>query len=152
VSRRKQKKRPPPAASKPGTGTCVRAVWKDEPAWSAVVDDDGARVACAYLLKEGAIVADVWLYNRGANPTKPEWGIQGARPPFKNPADLVVGSFAPINGPGDVRLEFSRTPAGLVAVDVLLRGKLHARLVEGETPGRCALAKADGPIARVLQV
>lgn len=66
--------------------------------------DDGG-VAYAYLLNEiGAIVDDVWLYNRCASPSEPEWKEPG-KMPFANPVDFVKANedFSPVKDISEAR-------------------------------------------------
>src|ERR687898_201513 len=66
-------------------GTHTMLIERDNGAtgYSAVFEDDG-KVAYAYLLDDGRIVADVWLYNRAAAPEAPEWRDR-SKAPFLNP-------------------------------------------------------------------
>jgi hypothetical protein len=130
-----------------------RVEWGEEPSYAVVVQDDGARVAYAYLLRNGKIVADVWLYNRGPLQDAPEWKLPEARSllPFKNPAGFArAEAFTPVCSEQELTVTWSRDEEGRVGADISIRGQPHARLREGSTPGWCVLAARDGPIARAL--
>jgi hypothetical protein len=53
--------------------------------WQVIVEDDD-RVAYAYLVRDGRIVTDVWLYNRMPAPQRPPWHEPGPVMPFLNSA------------------------------------------------------------------
>lgn len=117
--------------------------------YAAVFEDDG-KVAYAYLLDEGRITADVWLYNCGAAPAEPEWR-DPSKLPFANPRGFASDEqFAPIADESEVMFSWSSAQDGQLVLRVLLRGAYHARLVPGSKPGWCKLAAKDGPLARVL--
>jgi hypothetical protein len=115
-----------------------------------VVVEDDERVAYGYLLKGEKIISDVWLYNRGSAPVDPEWtDPDGA--PFRNPVGYVDPAIVvPANSVAEVTFRWT-TRNGLRNVDIFLRGTLLGRLEEGSRPGWAALARVDGPLARVLQ-
>jgi hypothetical protein len=114
-----------------------------------VFDDDG-RVAYAYLLKQDEIVSDVWLYNHCSAPKVPEWSDR-SKAPFANPEEFAKNDrFRPVRAADDVALVWVRNKRELAAVEVWVRGELHARLVSGVKPGWCRLALKDGPLAKVL--
>jgi hypothetical protein len=125
----------------------VRFDW--ESSEFAIVIEDDARAVVAYLLKAETIVSDVWLFNRGATPERPEWQDckQG---PFKNAAKFVTHtlvtpafrSIVPRWLGNDRDLQF---------VELLADGNLLAALSPGSTPGWCANAAVNGPIARPLE-
>lgn len=134
----------------------LRMACPSAPELECEVDDDGdgARVAYAYLRERGRIVGDVWLYDRGETPERPEWKEPDARSrlPFKNSAEFVVaGPFPPIATASEVRIDWTRSPEGALGADVLIRGRLHARVQSGSKPGWCVLAAKDNAIARVLE-
>jgi hypothetical protein len=119
------------------------------------MDDDGERVAYAYVVKAGKVVGDVWLYNRGATPVTPEW--ESPNPtgllPFKNPSPLAAAvPFDPVTDSRDVAIFWFRDEAGRVGADISIRGRRHARVLEGVKPGWCVLASREGPIARTLPI
>lgn len=119
---------------------------------SVVFDDDG-KVAYAYLLKGSDLIADVWLYNHGQPPVKPEWEDGSEGMPFRNPAAFVVAQpFIPVETPNEIEVRWlvsSQQPDAICA-DIYIRGKLHARLRPCDKPGMCVLAIKDGPIAKVF--
>ena len=113
--------------------------------WSAIVEDDG-RVAYAYLLDEGRIVADVWLYNRAATPEAPEWGDRDTAP-FLNPRGFAAqDDFTPPADETEVGIEWWEMD-GRHCPWIILSGRRHALLAPGRKPGWCVLAAKDGPLA-----
>jgi hypothetical protein len=117
---------------------------------SVVVEDDG-RVAYAYLLDaDGHIVGDVWLYNRCAAPSEPEWSDR-ERAPFVNPAAYVIdsGEFSPPPKLDDVAVEWAREGSAYKAT-VLIRRQVAALLMDGAKPGWSSLAALDGPLAKAM--
>ena len=116
---------------------------------SAVFEDDG-KVAYAYLLDKGRIVADVWVYNRAATPESPEWRDR-SKAPFLNPRDFTIAEFfPPAADESEVEFSWSRDAQGQPTLHVLIRGEIHAILVGGSRPGWCKLAAKNGPLASVL--
>jgi hypothetical protein len=116
----------------------------------AVEDDD--RVAYAYLLRDGRVVGDVWLYNRGLPPAAPEWHDR-SKAPFANPRGFArAATVNPIRSVDDVRVEWIVERGELERAKVYLRGKLLALLAPGARPGWCRNAVKDGPLAKRLSV
>lgn len=115
---------------------------------SVVIDDDG-RVAWAYLRDgEGAIIGDVWLYNRGPTPAEADWS-DASLAPFPNPATHALPLDVPLPTEGD--LDVAWTLEGeLLLADVFVHGVLLARLSPGAAPGWNRLATQSGPCAQPL--
>lgn len=117
---------------------------------SAIFEDDG-KVAYAYLVDGDQFVADVWLYNRGATPEKPEWRDR-SRAPFANPRGFASDDpFPPVADESEVEFLWSHSAEGQTTMRVFIRGEYHAKLVPGSKPGWCKLAVRDGPLASVLR-
>ena len=117
--------------------------------FSVVIDDDG-KVAYAYLMNKTGIVGDVWLYNCGPAPMKPEW-TDPTKAPFANPKSYISEKpFAPVTNDADFEVQWSAPGRSPQTVRILIRNKLHAWLTVGSRPGWCRLAKRDGPLALVL--
>jgi hypothetical protein len=115
-------------------------------------DDDDCRVAYAYLSRGRGYIADVWLYNHGSAPQRPEWKDGPGKMPFRNPAKFVDNTdFEPITRLEDIEVRWPKDADGNFYAELFLRGKLHARLKPGDKPGECVLALKDGPIARILR-
>ena len=118
----------------------------DEPeGHRAIVVEDDARVAYAYLLLDEQIVADVWLYNVGEAPPEITW-INPSNAPFQNPR-----GYCSI----DAGLRITERSAvgchwvcGGVAISV--DGVLLAFLEGGAKPGWSRLVLRTGPLARPL--
>src|SRR5690242_2309619 len=119
--------------------------------YSAVFEDDGA-VAYGYLLLDGKIISDVWLYNSGNTPSRRPWldGPDGL--PFANPIEFIrPGDFAAVSSSDEISFAWSYGSDGApVAVEFWIRGRCHARVTPGSKPGWCVLAVKDGPLARRL--
>ncbi len=117
---------------------------------SVVIEDDG-RVGYAYFLsKSGAIVGDVWLYNRCKAPLSPEW-TDRSKTPFANPAGFTNKErFEPPDTPGELDIRWANSPSGPRA-GIYLRELLIAELAEGLKPGFALAASMDGPLAMVLR-
>lgn len=119
--------------------------------YSVVFDDDG-RVAYAYLLNQsGAIVGDVWLYNRCTSPSEPEWK-DPSKIPFANPIGFVKDheGFSPVKDISEVMVQWEISN-GMIKANIFIHNNLFAVLVEGEKPGWSILAARDGPLAKVLE-
>jgi hypothetical protein len=117
--------------------------------YSGVFEDDG-NVAYAYLLDNGRIVADVWLYNRAPTPEAPEWHDR-SNAPFLNPRRFTSEvPFLPPANECEVEFSWSKDAEGRTTLRVLIRGECHALLVPDSKPGWCKLATKDGPLASVL--
>lgn len=120
--------------------------------WEVVLEDDD-RSCHAYLLRNGDICSDVWLYNRVAAPTAPEWTSPQARDvaPFLNAVRYVTTTAA--SGESwnaeQVSVTWADTEAG--EARVLLGGEVAAVLRVGAKPGWSARAIEDGPLAKVLR-
>ena len=109
--------------------------------YSGLFEDDG-KVAYAYLLDDGRIVADVWLYNRAATPDSPEWRDH-SKAPFLNPRGFTPEvPFVPPADESEVEFTWSSDAQG--------RTTLHVLIAPGSKPGWCKLAAKDGPLASVL--
>jgi len=119
--------------------------------YSIIVEDDD-HVAYGYLLKDSAIISDVWLYNSDDSPIKPEWHTRSNKP-FANPLDYVLDiHFAAITGPNDVVVEWADRNEEVLYADVFIRGEWIARLAPGKSPGWNRNVKKSGPLALVLSV
>lgn len=115
-----------------------------------VIEDDG-RVCYGYLISSEGIIGDVWLYNRVAAPSQPEWD-NPARAPFANPAKLskTILPYAVPNSSDafDVHWKYDEGIAiARIYIDYILAGILAPE----DKPGQSAAAYADGPLARVIE-
>ncbi|HEY1383485.1 MAG TPA: hypothetical protein VGF43_07705 [Dongiaceae bacterium] len=121
------------------------------PRYTAAFDDDG-EVAYGYMLRDGKIVSDVWLYNSGETPRDWPWLAPADELPYPNPVDFAdLKGFAPVSTGDDVSFVWSYGHGDVpVAVEFWIRGKLHARITPDSKPGWCVLARKDGPLARRL--
>lgn len=118
--------------------------------WTVLVEDDD-RVGHAYLLHQGNIVSDVWLYNRGSAPEVAPWK-SGAQMPFQNPAEYVTEeSVVHELSPDSLSVSWSggdeSHPEAIVRID----NRPIAWLAPEAKPGWSALVKRNGPLARVRE-
>lgn len=91
----------------------------DDPRYSAVFEDDG-EVAFGYLLLNGDIIADVWLYNHESR-------------------------FVPVSESQEVSIAWSYGEDRLpVTVEFWIRGNLHARISREPKSSWCVLAAGAG--------
>jgi hypothetical protein len=135
-----------PAATSAGAG--VLATRAGPRPWSVVVEDDG-RVAYAYLLRDGKIATDVWLYNHASAPDSFDPAERG-KPP-RNPAKYcTIPPPEPIHDDREVEAVWDAPGGEVKSVTILVRGALAARLAPNVRPGWSAGAARDGPAARVL--
>jgi hypothetical protein len=122
----------------------------DHDKFSLIIDED-ERVAYAYLLRNGRIVGDVWLFNKIEADQFPEWKTKLNEPPFLNPPQfcgaipfgvpVVMDRYA-------VNWEVSANAP--TRADVLIDGVLVARIEDGSKPGWSTLVSKDGPLAKRL--
>ena len=126
--------------------------FRDEQTGCALVIDDDGRVAYAYLRgADGAIVADVWLYNRCPAPAEPEWNARPAGP-MANPQGFVRTDLQIMlpESEADFAIDWQLQSASDPKVIIYLRDEVWATMAPGTRPGFCRLAKMDGPLARLL--
>jgi len=110
--------------------------------YSVMVEAD-ARVAYAYLLEDGKIIGDVWLYNVAPTPSSTNWKDRNQMP-FLNPTPFAAAQDA-----YDVRdgVECRWTDR---RVEILRGAEPVAVLVPGAKPGWSKQAQEDGPLAKTL--
>lgn len=125
----------------------------DESECSVVLEEDG-KVAYAYLLREGDIIGDVWLYNVNGAPGQPEWDDPD-NAPFANPREFAGEKARPdLDDPEkEISCEWIRSDGSdaVTAVLVKIKGTAVGRLEPNATPGWSAFAEKDGPLAKVLR-
>jgi hypothetical protein len=137
-----------PTATSASRGATILAARAGPRPWSVVVEDDG-RVAYAYLLRDGKITTDVWLYNRAPAPEGFDPAERGTPP--RNPAEYcVVPPPEPIHDEREVEVAWDAPKGQVESVTILIRGAPAARLAPKVLPGWSAGAARDGPAARVL--
>src|SRR5262249_20942506 len=110
--------------------------------FTLVIDDDD-RVAYAYLLDEGKIIADVWLYNRAATPEKPEWGDR-SKAPFLNPREFVREQLSTISDATPVVVDWVGNKDTLERAEININNELLAVISPGSKPGWCRNARKSG--------
>jgi hypothetical protein len=113
--------------------------------FTVMLEDDG-RVAYAYLKGDGAIVADVWLYNVAATPCDEDAWRDPTQLPFLNPRRYCRSNPMPrITDQSRISCAM-----GFEFVEVSIDGELIARLEPGRKPGWSKLAAIEGPLALPL--
>ena len=119
--------------------------------YSLVFEDDG-KVAYAYLKQAGAIVGDLWLYNRCPAPPDPEWHDRTRIPFALSRAYLAEGgTLSRAVGATDVLVKWAyegETPVAYVYVFEDLLGVVGF----GDKPGYARYAVKDSRLARVMQI
>ncbi|RYG70650.1 hypothetical protein EON80_07325 [bacterium] len=115
--------------------------------YSLIFEEDG-QVAYPYLRDKGKIVGDVWLYNRGPAPAKPEW-TDKTRLPFANPSGYA--STVAVQPPAQ-KSELNVIWGGGGECQLNLRDQPLARLKPGAKPGWSTSAIKDGPLAQVWKL
>lgn len=115
--------------------------------YSIIIEDDG-KVAYAYLLDGGAIVADVWIYNQAPSPLITKWNR--ADMPFLNPRDYVQYEIEPITKENEVKLKWTISANSIDSVLIYIRGSIVSKLTIGATPGWSKCVSKDGPLAKML--
>ena len=119
--------------------------------WTALVEDDGC-VGYAYLLYQGKIVSDVWLYNRGPAPEVAPWKDSDNTMPFLNSAEYVTDEgvmHAP--SPDALSVSWSGSDGPGLEVAVCIDDHLIAWLAPNARPGWSTLVKRSGPLARIRE-
>lgn len=113
-----------------------------------LIDDDD-RVCYAYLFdSDGSRLADVWLYNRVAAPNDFDDARHGLPP--RNPTAFVADTKFPLpTSPEEFSIQWWHE-GDTYHARVFIRDKLVAILAPGTIPGWSAMAKKDGPVAKVL--
>ncbi|MEO1803571.1 MAG: hypothetical protein AAFU33_02115 [Bacteroidota bacterium] len=122
------------------------------PAYAVVIEDD-QKVAYAYLLHQGKIIGDVWLYNH-QTPDHVNWKDK-SQLPFLNPAPYVDASsmIAPVASQQDIFIVWDIEEGGeLNEVQVHVEGKPVAYMKLGSKPGWSVSASADGPLAKTWKL
>jgi hypothetical protein len=117
--------------------------------WEVIIEDDD-RVAYAYLVRDGRIVADVWLYNRMPAPQWPPWSEPQGEMPFLNSALHIAGDGFP-RSPLTETLSVLWSDPSQPEPEITIQVDNHAIawLAPGTRPGWSALVVLDGPLARI---
>ncbi len=120
-----------------------------ESEYSAVIEDDG-RVAYGYLLLDGKILGDVWLYNRVDAPAENQWR-RPARMPFLNSRDYIdLASHVRFDDQTAIRMQWIEESEDGPHATIYYHSEIVAKIYVHSKPGRCRAAAKDGPLARVL--
>lgn len=115
--------------------------------FSIIINDDD-NVAYAYLLQDGCIIGDVWLYNRMPAPLQTNWEKKDDMR-FLNPGEYIREEIAPIEKEDEIYLEWSFDHR-IKEVKIFIRDIFVAKLAPGSQPGWSTLVRKSGPLARQL--
>ena len=129
--------------------TLIHQLNCDDGAHSCVLEDNG-RVAYAYLIREGKVIGDLWLYNQAETPVEPEWRDR-TKTPFLNPAAFVdaTAMAQPLQSGEDSAIEWEIGADGwATSAKLYLYGQLYGILSPQAKPGWCVAALKDGPLAK----
>jgi hypothetical protein len=111
-----------------------------------VVIEDDDRVCFAYFIRDGQRTGHVWLYNVLPSPATLEEQERGRAP--LNPSQYVKADTGPRpTSPEDFGSNWIVNEEGAIECGIYMFGNLMARLADGEYPGYCSNASADGPLA-----
>lgn len=119
--------------------------------YSIVIEDDN-RVAYLYLLKGEELVGDVWLYNRQEPTDIPEWDEKKA-PPFLNPIRYCKLSKVSEKfrlKESDILVHWGKNDR--IYAQVRIGETIVILIEEGSQPGWSNQVKANGPLARILEI
>ena len=100
----------------------------------SLVFEEDDKVAYAYLLKDGKIITDVWLFNVIESPKSLIDASNFIRPDREE--QIYVGWF----------IHDEKLQKAFIFIDNVL----HATIAPNEKPGHCRLVIKDGPLARIL--
>lgn len=115
----------------------------------AVFEDDG-RVAYCYILENGEIKSDVWIYNRASAPIDPDIRRQDSDGPNLNPGKYALTAEKLPEHADDISIEW-QTAAGMKPTAIVKTFGLTLARVSAETkPGYARLARLEGPLAKPL--
>jgi hypothetical protein len=121
----------------------------DNSTFSIIIEDDG-RGCYGYLLEEGKIIADVWLYNTQETPEDMPWS-EAFPLPFLNQKSYVDQKrMLKIEDENDAQVEWSFDGMNLRYADIYIREELIARLNCYAKPGWSTRVLKDGPLALLL--
>ncbi len=111
----------------------------------ALIVEDDARVAYAYLLQNEQVVSDVWLYNIAPAPETAQWS-DPREMPFLNPAEYCKpGSITRLAKESNIQCKWYPN-----AVELLVDGTSWAYLEKGRKPSWSRWTLREGPLARPL--
>ena len=119
----------------------------------SLVFEEDDKVAYAYLLKDGKIITDVWLFNVIESPREPEWNLDNRSKymPFANPKSLIDASnFIRPDREEQIYVGWFIHDEKLQKAFIFIDNVLHATIAPNEKPGHCRLVIKDGPLARIL--
>lgn len=136
-----------------GRMTELTVEWQFPEFRARVVFEMTRRNAYCYLIIDGRISSDVWLFNVGEAPSEPEWG-NPRNAPFLNLDEYCANEpFDSSVGVDDLACECipCAQASRILSCNLSIRGHLHAILEPGQKPGFCRLALKDGPVARRLR-
>lgn len=114
------------------------------------IEDDG-RSCYAYLIRNDAMVGDVWLCNRVPAPETAEWADPNDAP-FLNPkAYAAEPAHVPVPPDGaSLNVRWNADRGAEIQAHLLCGERVLAMLQPGAKPGWCVNARRDGPLAKIL--
>jgi hypothetical protein len=115
---------------------------------TALFEDNG-KVAYCYIIEDGKIISDVWLYNRETAPLSKPWKF-GVPPPYLNPIAYSEKINRLPKENEDVQIEWDIKDGTPIAV-MSIFGEKFGYLSSLTKPGFARLALKDGPLARTMQ-
>ncbi len=146
-----------------GSGTEIQMEVPIDSFWSGYINpyhedyevwiEDNHSVAYAYLVQNGRIISDVWLYNHGVSPKTPEWD-DPSKMPFKQ-AQCFMNEYAdkiePIESDNDFDLVWCDSGAS-VGVAIVIKGVPCALLTSDNVPSFSTCVNRDNPLALHIDV
>jgi hypothetical protein len=114
----------------------------------AVFEDDG-NVAYCYIIENGEIASDVWVYNRREAPITNPWNDY-SDPPYLNPEKYAIKANKLPESRSDVTIEWVNEPGKKPIALVKVFDEVLARISSDVKPGYARLAHTEGPLARPL--
>jgi len=121
--------------------------FKEDKNYSVVIEDNG-QVAYAYLLKDGNIVSDVWLYNQIKTPEISDWPNKESLP-FLNSKEYTFndGFIRSIQSREDFEVIWENI-AEQIIVRIIILGKIKVQMDSNEKIGLSNNIFKTGPLAR----
>lgn len=116
---------------------------------AAVFEDDG-RVAYCYILEDGQIKSDVWIYNRENSPDDADIRHQDASTPPMNPRKYALAAERLPERTDDVSIEWRIAKGMKPTAVVRVFGLTMAQVSAEAKPGYARLARIEGPLAKPL--
>ena len=115
---------------------------------TTLVLEDNGRVCYCYLLENGEIRSDLWLYNRDKTPDQIPWK-SGESPPYLNPIEYAKKNQLIPSGINQISIDWIRNKSDVTAHIYI--GDILIGVISSDTkPGFAKFAAKNGPLANVL--